>query len=93
MSEASPDREEQLRRLRRWLAVSDRLDRLIEATEPPHRTQPLPVRAAKAAGMASVGLASTGRTRQLLAEADLVIDSLAELSPSILRELILRAGS
>jgi len=54
---------------------------------------PAGLRAAEAAGMASVGLASTGRTRQSLAEADLVIDSLAELSPSILREVILRAGS
>ncbi len=54
---------------------------------------PAGLRAAAAAGMASVGLASTGRTRQLLAEADLVIDSLSDLSPRILRELILRAGN
>jgi beta-phosphoglucomutase len=48
------------------------------------------VAAAKAAGMASVGLVSTGRTREELAEADLVVDSLGELSPDMLRELISR---
>jgi len=51
---------------------------------------PLGVDAANAAGMASVGLASTGRTRQSLAAADLVIDSLNELSPQVLRDLIAR---
>ena len=46
------------------------------------------VEAANAAGMASVGLASTGRTRESLAQADLVVGSLAELSPRILRDLV-----
>ena len=50
---------------------------------------PAGLRAAKSAGMRSVGLASTGRTRQSLAEADLVVDSLDELSAPLLRELIL----
>jgi len=48
------------------------------------------VAAARAAGMASVGFASTGHTRQELAAAELVIDSLSELSPEVLRELISR---
>jgi beta-phosphoglucomutase len=52
---------------------------------------PAGIAAAKAAGMKSVGLASTGRTREQLAGADLVVDSLAELSPEVLRDLI--AGS
>jgi len=46
------------------------------------------VEAANAAGMASVGLASTARTRESLAQADLVVDSLAELSPRLFRDLI-----
>lgn len=46
------------------------------------------VKAAKTAGMAAVGMASTGRTAQELAEADLVVGSLSELSPAGLRELI-----
>ncbi|NQT38217.1 MAG: HAD family phosphatase [Planctomycetes bacterium] len=49
---------------------------------------PAGVRAANAAGMTSVGLASTGHTRESLREADLVVDALAELSPRLLRELI-----
>lgn len=49
---------------------------------------PSGVAAANAAGMASVGLVSTGRTAEGLAEADLVIRSLCELSPRALRELI-----
>ena len=52
----------------------------------------LGVEAAQAAGMVSVGLASTGRTRQSLAAAELVVDALVELSPRILRELIDRRG-
>ena len=60
---------------------------------PPHRCAvvedaPLGITAAKAAGMAGVGVASTGRTRESLAAADLVVDSLGELSPEILRHLI-----
>ncbi len=42
---------------------------------------PAGIEAAKAARMSVVGLASTGRTREALADADLVIDSLAELTP------------
>jgi len=62
---------------------------------PPHRCvvvedAPLGIAAAKAAGMASVGLASTGRARQALAAADLVVDSLAELSPAVLQDLLVR---
>ena len=46
------------------------------------------VAAANAAGMASVGLTSTGRTRGSLSAADRVVGSLAELSPQVLRDLI-----
>lgn len=49
---------------------------------------PLGIAAAKAAGMASVGLVSTGRTREALAQADLVVDRLDELSPPIFHGLI-----
>ena len=49
---------------------------------------PAGVAAAKAAGMAAIGLASTGRTRSELAEADLVVDALDELSPDQVRALI-----
>jgi len=49
---------------------------------------PLGIEAARRAGMASVGIVSTGRTRQALAQADLVIDGLAQLTPVVLRELI-----
>jgi beta-phosphoglucomutase len=51
---------------------------------------PAGIAAANAAGMASVGLTSTGRTRESLSAADLVVGSLEELSPKILRELIAR---
>jgi len=51
---------------------------------------PAGVQAANAAGMTSVGFASTGRSRDELAEADLTIASLAELSPPLLGEVILR---
>ena len=44
--------------------------------------------AAKAAGMKSIGLASTGHTREELAAADLVVDSLAELSPRVVGDLV-----
>ena len=40
MPDPQPGREEALRRLRRWLAFSERLDRLIDASEPPARTVP-----------------------------------------------------
>jgi len=46
------------------------------------------IAAAKAAGMAAVGLVSTGRTREVLAQADLVIDSLSDLSPILMEDLV-----
>jgi beta-phosphoglucomutase len=46
------------------------------------------IAAARAAGMAAVGLVSTGRTREELAVADLVVSTLDELSPEILGEVI-----
>ena len=49
---------------------------------------PLGILAAHAAGMAAVGLASTGRGRWMLAGADLVIDTLEGLSPRVLRGLV-----
>ena len=49
---------------------------------------PAGVAAAKAAGMACVGFPSTGRTRDDVAGADLVIQSLKELSPAVFRDLI-----
>jgi beta-phosphoglucomutase len=51
---------------------------------------PVGIAAARAAGMAAVGLASTGRTRAQLAAADLVVDSLSELSADQLCRLISR---
>ena len=54
---------------------------------------PLGVSAANAAGMTSIALASTGRTRESLSAADLVVDSLAELSPEILRDLTARRSA
>jgi beta-phosphoglucomutase len=49
---------------------------------------PAGVAAANAAGMTSVGLLSTGRTRKDLAAAREVVASLSELSPKMLRHLI-----
>jgi beta-phosphoglucomutase len=49
---------------------------------------PLGIAAAKAAGMASVGLVSTGRSRAILAAADLVVSSLGKLPPATIRSLI-----
>ena len=42
---------------------------------------PAGLAAAAAAGMVRVGLLSTGRTRAALADADLLVASLGELSP------------
>lgn len=53
---------------------------------------PAGVEAAHAAGMAAVALVSTGRTRQSLAAADLIVDSLGELSPGRIRALLRRKG-
>jgi beta-phosphoglucomutase len=49
---------------------------------------PVGIAAAKAAGMTAIGLASTGRTRQQLADADWVVDRLSELSPELIRTLV-----
>jgi beta-phosphoglucomutase len=49
---------------------------------------PVGVAAAHAAGMNCVAVVSTGRVREKLASADLVVDSLRELSPQIIRSLI-----
>jgi beta-phosphoglucomutase len=46
------------------------------------------VQAAHAAGMKAVGLVSTGRTREELAQADHIVKSLEELSPEAFCELI-----
>ena len=51
---------------------------------------PLGIAAAQAAGAASIALVSTGRKREQLTAADLVVDRLAELSPQRIEELILR---
>ena len=50
------------------------------------------LKAAKAAGMYCVGMASTGRTREELSAADLVVDSLDELGPGVFRGLVDGAG-
>jgi beta-phosphoglucomutase len=49
---------------------------------------PLGIAAAKTAGMANVGLVSTGRSRAILAAADRVVGSLEELSPATFHRLI-----
>ncbi|MGE0761343.1 MAG: HAD family hydrolase [Pirellulaceae bacterium] len=49
---------------------------------------PAGIEAARNAGMCSVGLASTGRTRAELHAADLVLDSLRELSTDRLRSML-----
>lgn len=48
---------------------------------------PLGIEAAHRAGMAGVGLASTGRTRHMLRAADLVADALSEFSPRVFRRI------
>jgi beta-phosphoglucomutase-like phosphatase (HAD superfamily) len=52
---------------------------------------PAGIAAANTCGMASIGLASTGRTHQALASARLVVDSLQELSPPLIQQLIASA--
>lgn len=49
---------------------------------------PAGIQAAQAAGMAVVGLASTGRTVDQLKAADLVVREVSELSPEIFQQLI-----
>jgi len=48
------------------------------------------IEAARRADAAAIGLASTGRTRQQLRAADLVVDRLAELSPKVIEDVIRR---
>jgi len=50
---------------------------------------PAGVAAANSAGMTAIGLASTGRGRDDLCDARLVVDALDQLSPAIIGELIL----
>jgi len=49
---------------------------------------PLGIAAARAAGMAAIGLASTGRRREQLAAADAVFDSLIEITPEIIERIL-----
>jgi HAD superfamily hydrolase (TIGR01509 family) len=49
---------------------------------------PAGIQAAHAAGSVCIGLASTGRTRAELANAELIVDSLYELTPADFRDLI-----
>jgi len=69
-----------------FLIAAERLD-----VAPPRcvviEDAPAGVAAARAAGMKSIGLVSTGRTREELAEADLVVRHLSELSPEGIRKL------
>jgi beta-phosphoglucomutase len=50
------------------------------------------IEAAHAGGMAAVGLVSTGRTREELAAADMVVDSLSEITPRVLEKIIVQRG-
>jgi beta-phosphoglucomutase len=50
------------------------------------------IAAANTCGMASIGLASTGRTHQALANARLVVDLLQEFSPTLIKQLIASAS-
>ncbi len=49
---------------------------------------PAGIKAAHAAGIVCIGLASTGRTRPELDNAEYVVDSLSELTPTQIRNLI-----
>jgi beta-phosphoglucomutase len=49
---------------------------------------PIGIQAARAAGMKAIGFTSTGRQREQLAAADLVIAHLSELTPSVIRALL-----
>jgi beta-phosphoglucomutase len=49
---------------------------------------PAGIQAAHAAGMAAVALVSTGRTREELAAAELVLESLTDLTPDAIRKLV-----
>ena len=49
---------------------------------------PAGIEAAHRAGMAAIGLCSTGRTRAELSAADLVVEELREITPAVVRDLI-----
>ena len=49
---------------------------------------PLGITAGRAAGCATIGLASTGRMPEQLSEADLVVTSVDQITPAVMRELI-----
>jgi beta-phosphoglucomutase len=51
---------------------------------------PAGIAAANAAGMMSIGLAGTGHARDALSAASLVVDSLRELSPALIRQKLER---
>jgi beta-phosphoglucomutase len=70
-----------------FLLAADRLD-VAPARCAVIEDAPVGVAAAHAAGMASVGLLSTGRTPADLAAAGAVVRTLSEISPSMLRDLI-----
>ncbi|MGA2258323.1 MAG: HAD family phosphatase [Thermoguttaceae bacterium] len=72
-----------------FLVAAERLD-VLPARCVVIEDAPVGIAAAAAAGMACVGLASTGRTREVLSKAQLVVDSLTELSPEVLRQAIER---
>ena len=54
---------------------------------------PAGIEAAHAAGMAGIGLTSTGRTPEDLVAADVIVGSLTEVTPQLLRRTILRRRS
>lgn len=54
---------------------------------------PLGIAAARAAGMAAIGLASTGRQRDQLAAADAVFDSLNQITPDIIERVLLATAA
>ncbi len=51
---------------------------------------PVGIAAARAGGMASIGMVSTGRSREDLQQADAIVQSLAEITPEMVRDLIQR---
>jgi beta-phosphoglucomutase len=53
---------------------------------------PVGLQAARRAGMAAIGLTGTARRQALMEHADLVVESLRELTPPICAELISRKG-
>jgi len=59
--EITPGKEEEFRHLRRWLASSEWLDRLVESTEPVPAAFSEALRAAGQDDIAEVVLAGAGR--------------------------------